>query len=104
MPIYFHKKDVETVRMRPLGSKMLHQVNASKYDNERKKNIWKCKERTIKNNKMWKCLHGINMVKDHSITYQRDRGQRYIAIKERLPSAGVNIYRYISASFVNLDQ
>lgn len=23
---------------------------------------------------MWKCLHGINMVKDHSITYQRDRG------------------------------
>lgn len=31
--------------------------------------------------KTWKCLHGINMVKDHSITYQR--GQRYIAIKMR---------------------
>lgn len=62
------------------------------------------KREQLKRIKMWKCLHGINMVKDHSITYQRDRGQRYIAIKERLPSAGVNIYRYISASFVNLDQ
>lgn len=56
---------------------------------------------------MWKCLHGINMVKDHSITYQREREREdrgTFAIKERLPSAGVNIYRYISASFVNLDQ
>lgn len=33
---------------------------------------------------------------------REDRGT--FAIKERLPSAGVNIYRYISASFVNLDQ
>lgn len=37
MPIYFHKKDVETVQMWPLGSKMLHQVNASKYDKVKKK-------------------------------------------------------------------
>lgn len=38
MPIYFHKKrHVETVRMWPLGSKMQHQVNDSKYDNECKK-------------------------------------------------------------------
>lgn len=36
--------------------------------------------------------------------YYLPERQRYIAIKERLPSAGVNIYRYISASFDNLDQ
>lgn len=48
MPIYFHKKDVETVRMRPLGSKMLHQVNASKYDNERKKTSENAKREQLK--------------------------------------------------------
>lgn len=40
-----------------------------------------------------RCLHGINnMAKDHTISYQREKTKRSIAIKDRLSSAGVNIY------------
>lgn len=53
-----------------------------------------------------KCLHGIkNMAKYHTNTYQKEKTEVHRK-KERLPSAGVNIYIciYISASCLHLEE